>query len=138
MSNASESIDSNYIDPDDPVYGSWNNDTGITPVGHRILLEIPTPSDIQKAIDNGIAIPETALERHTQAAVVALVLQLGPGCYRGKSFPGGNWCKPGDFVAMSAYNGSRIKSPKTGKDYRFVSDDTIDGRVEGPEFLERG
>lgn len=131
--------ESNF-DEDHPIYGSFLNDSGITPTGHKVLLEIPTPADIKRAQESGIEIPETALERHTQAAVVALVLQLGPGCYRGKDkdFPGGPWCKPGDFVCMSAYNGTRIKSPKTGKDYRFVFDDTIDGKVSDPSYVERG
>lgn len=133
-----EDLPESNIDEAHPIYGSFLNDSGIKPVGHKLLLEIPTPSDIKRAQDSGIEIPETALERHTQAAVVALVLQVGAGAYRGKDFPGGPWCRPGDFVCMSAYNGSRIKSPKTGKDYRFVNDDTIDGVVSGPEYVERG
>lgn len=130
-------------DPNDEYFGSQLNDTGITPTGYKVLVEIPVPHDLQHAEDNGLVIPETAKDRYTNAAVAAKVIQLGKECYTpdhttGK-FTSGPWCKPGDWIVMSPYSGTRIKSIIMGKaDYRFINDDSIEGIVPGPEFIERG
>lgn len=126
------------LDPNDPVFGSFANQTGITPLGYKMLLELPVPADLAKAKANGIEIPDSAMERHTQAAVVARVIQIGNGCYREDRFPEGPWCKVGDYVAMSPYNGTRLKSTVTGLDYRMVNEDSIDAVVVSPDCTERG
>lgn len=126
-------------DPNDEYFGSQLNETAITPVGYKILIEIPTPHDLQHAEDNGLVIPETAKDRYTNAAVAAKVIQLGKDSYTSDKFPHGPWCRPGDWVVMSPYSGTRIKSIiGGGSDYRFINDDSIEGIVPGPEFVERG
>lgn len=128
----------NRDDPQDLYFGIESNFTGISPVGWKILIEVVTPTELQEFESKGLEIPETVKQRYTNATVVGLVVELGKDCYNDKDFPGGPWCKPGDYVVMSPHTGVRIKSPKDGKDYRFINEDNIEGTVPGPEFVTRG
>ena len=126
-------------DPNDQYFGSHKNDTGITPVGYKLLVRVPLPHDLQKFEDAGLHAPETAKDRYTNAAVAAEVIQLGSECYPSDRCPSGPWCKPGDWIVMSPYSGTRIKSIIMGKaDYRFINDDSIEGIVPSSEYVERG
>lgn len=126
------------VDPNDPLYGSQLNDTGITPAGYKILVEIPRPIE-ETQYEGTLVIPEAAADRYQQASVVAKVLQVGIGCYRSQDkTPGPAWCKPGDYIAMSPYTGTRIKSPLTKAHLRFINEDSFDGTMPSPEYAERG
>lgn len=132
-------INYDRTNPNDEYFGNQNNTTGIQPVGYKILVEIPVPHDLQHAENEGLVIPETAKERYTNAAVAAKVVELGKECYTHDKFPSGPWVKPGDWIVMSPYSGTRIKSIlNTGVDFRFINDDSVEGIVPGPDFVERG
>lgn len=101
------------------------------PVGHHMLVALPTIEQQTKA---GIIIPDTVSERERAATVVGTVLAQGSACYKDpKRFPDGAWCKVGDTVMFSRYQGMRFRSCDiaTGEmvEYRMLSDDGIVGTV---------
>lgn len=108
------------------------------PVGYHMLVALPT---MAKQTAAGIFIPDVVNERERAAAVVGVVLAMGPDCYKdAKKFPHGAWCKTGDTVLFSRYQGMRFKSkdPESGDmvEYRMLTDDGIVGTV--PEGAEVG
>jgi co-chaperonin GroES (HSP10) len=116
------------------LYGSQFNDTGITPTGYRILVEIPEPPK-QKGL---IHVPQQVQDKEKTAAVVAKVLQLGFYAYADEDrYPFGPWCKPGDYIAMSPYNGVSVRIPGETRDLRFINEDSVDGIVPDPTAIER-
>lgn len=108
------------------------------PVGYHMLVALPTME--QRSV-MGIIIPDVVIERERAATVVGTVLAMGPDCYKdAKKFPNGPWCKVGDNVLFSRYQGMRFRSKdsETGDmvEYRMLSDDGIVGTV--PEGAEVG
>jgi co-chaperonin GroES (HSP10) len=101
------------------------------PVGHFMLIALPTMAE-QTA--GGIIIPTAVNERERAASVVGTVLAMGPSCYKDRQrFPDGAWCKEGDKVLFSRYQGMRFKSKdiESGEmvEYRMLADDAITGTV---------
>jgi co-chaperonin GroES (HSP10) len=99
------------------------------PVGHFMLIALPTMAEQTKG---GIIIPTAVNERERAASVVGTVLAQGPSCYKDKTrFPDGAWCKTGDKVLFSRYQGMRFKSKdvESGEmvEYRMLADDSIVG-----------
>lgn len=108
------------------------------PVGYHMLVALPT---LEQQTAKGIIIPESVTERERAATVVGTVLALGPDCYKDtRKFPNGPWCKEGDNVLFSRYQGMRFRSKDTATgamvEYRMLSDDGIVGTV--PEGAEVG
>lgn len=126
------------LDPNDSVFGSHANSSGVEPQGFKILVEMVVPAEIQRFRDSGLAVPENVLSRYTAHAMVAKVVQIGRGCYRPDRYPEGPWCKPGDFIAMAPYSGTRIYSKIHERDYRLINEDTVDAVIIGPEAVEAG
>jgi co-chaperonin GroES (HSP10) len=97
------------------------------PVGHHMLVALPT---FEEKTKSGIIIPNIVNERERAASVVGTVLALGDACYKDKQrFPDGPWCKVGDVVLFSRYQGMRFKSQDTESgdmvEYRILTDDGI-------------
>ena len=129
----------NREDPEDLHFGSHINDTGVRPVGYRILVEIEDPAEFTKfENETGLVLPEFAVDRYKNAGVCARVLELGKDCYAEADYPNGPWCKPGDYVVMSPYSGVRVFSNVVQKDLRFLDEREVFGTVPGPEFVKRG
>lgn len=108
------------------------------PVGHHMLVALPTFDEQTKG---GIIIPASVNERERAATVVGTVLAMGPSCYKDKArYPEGPWCKVGDTVLFSRYQGMRFKSKdiESGEmvEYRMLTDDGIVGVV--PEGAQVG
>lgn len=108
------------------------------PVGHHMLVALPT---IEQKTKSGIIIPTAVTERERAATVVGYVIAMGADCYQDKArFPNGAWCKTGDTVLFSRYQGMRFVSQdtETGEmvEYRMLSDDGIVGTV--PEGAKVG
>jgi len=101
------------------------------PVGHHMLVALPTMAE---RTASGIIIPGEVNERERAATVIGTVLAMGPSCYKDeKRFPQGAWCKNGDKVLFSRYQGMRFKSKDTESgdmvEYRMLTDDAIVGTV---------
>lgn len=106
------------------------NDTGIKPVGYKILVEIP---EVDEQLGNGLVMPSYMRDKIKTQSVTARVLEVGEYAYRDESrfLPDKPWCKVGDMILMSAYAGTRIsyqrKSGAPSRELRFVNEDAIDG-----------
>jgi len=101
------------------------------PVGWRILV---LPFKPNKKSKGGVILTDKTLEDSQLTASVALVLDTGDDAYKDKEkFPGGPWCKQGDWVVFGRYAGSRLKIE--GGEVRLLNDDEILGTVETPEDI---
>lgn len=94
------------------------NKSGLTPLGHAVLVE---PYEPQKK-DSLIVMPETVRERTLMIETRAKIIEVGPRAWYEE---GGKRAKPGDHVMISQYAGTMAKGPKDGKTYRVVNDRDI-------------
>jgi co-chaperonin GroES (HSP10) len=115
----------------------------LEPAGFRILVRIPNlPQQMTK--NAGLYMPEETRALEEFAQLVGQVIALGPLAYTDPVRFGPDcrpWCKPGDFVMMRAYSGTRFSMrDEKGKDavYALINDDTVQGVVRGDyEEIER-
>jgi co-chaperonin GroES (HSP10) len=128
---------SRLINPNDPIYGSQHNLTGIEPLGYKILVELTEATEVTKYASS-LVIPDSVAERYQNASVTAKVLQIGAGAYNKEKFPEGPWCGAGDIVILSPYAGTRIKSALVPGALRIINDDSIDAKVFSSDIVERG
>ena len=113
----------------------------LRPTGYRLLVRIP---ELKAQMENwaGLHMPDDIRAREEAAQLTVQVIDLGPDAYRDKEkFPTGAWCKPGDFVVIRAYAGTRftMKSP-SGQEvlYALINDDTVQAVVDGGVMPEIG
>jgi co-chaperonin GroES (HSP10) len=104
------------------------------PAGHKILCIVP---DVSQTFDNSSLLKaDTYMRQEEHATTVLFVLKVGPSAYKDDSrFPTGPWCKPGDFVLVRTYSGTRFKI--FGKEFRLINDDQVDGIVQDPRGFTR-
>ena len=101
------------------------------PVGYRMLIR---PWSGEKKTKGGIILSDTTHEMIEMTTVVGLVIMMGERCYKDeKKFPGGPWCKEGQFVIYGRYAGSRFKT-KYGE-HRILNDDEIIATIKKPEDI---
>jgi len=94
-------------------------DSGVKPLGSRILIQIRSPETRSKG---GIILTDSDKDTQYWNTTVAKVVAVGPLAFKNRntqeSWPEGDWCKPGDFVRAPRYGGDRWKhtdaSGKTG------------------------
>lgn len=105
-----------------------------SPSGYKILIALPQVAETYG--ESGIIKPTSVVRQDEVSSVVALVLDVGPDAYKDKEkFPSGPWCKPGDYVLVRAYSGTRFKVH--GKEFRLINDDTVEGVVANPAAYSR-
>jgi len=103
------------------------------PSGYRLLLALP---QIKEKTEGGVFLADSQKHAEHVAAVTGFVVAMGPDAYKDPAkFPGGPWCKEGDWVICRSYQGTRVKIH--GQEFRFVNDDTVDGVVDDPRGIER-
>ena len=104
------------------------------PTGWKILCIVP---DVSETFDNSSLIKaDTYMRQEEHATTVLFVLKVGPDAYKDTNkFPNGAWCKPGDFVLVRTYSGTRFKI--YGKEFRLLNDDQVDAVVQDPRGLTR-
>lgn len=103
------------------------------PSGYKILLAMP---DKKEKSDGGIFIPDELKDREHVASIVGLVMKIGPDAYKDQTkFPGGPWCREGDWVLFKSYTGTRFKVKD--QEFRVINDDSIDCTVDDPRIVER-
>lgn len=104
------------------------------PCGYHVLVAMPS---VQTTTKSGlIKMTDMMRKQEESASIVARVIELGPDAYKDeKRFPGGAWCKPGDFVIVRSYSGTRFKVD--GQEFRIINDDTVEAVVEDPSGYER-
>jgi len=80
--------------------------------------------------------PDGLVKDESTASIIGFVLKTGPDAYSDKErFPNGAWCKEGDFVIFRSYSGTRFKV--SGKEFRLINDDTVEGVVDDPRGYTR-
>lgn len=95
-------------------------ETGVTPLGQRILVQIRVP----KRMVGRIIIPDDARDTEQDNTTVGKVLAMGPVAFKKRTdlteWPEGQWVNVGDFVMVPKYAGLRwrVKSP--------LSDDNVE------------
>lgn len=103
------------------------------PAGYRILCAVP---EVDKEFDNGLVKSDITINNEETLTTVLFVIELGPDCYKDeKRFPGGPWCKKGDFVLVRPYSGSRLLIH--GREFRIINDDSVEGVVLDPRGIQR-
>lgn len=85
-------------------------DSGIEPIGNRVLVQIKSP---RRKTKSGIILTDDTRDTEMWNEMTAKVIAVGPLAYRNmttlEEWPGGAWCKPGDFVRVPKYGGDRIR-----------------------------
>lgn len=106
------------------------------PSGWKILCAVPELHVEEKFEGTNIIRPAVNTYQEQQATVVLFVVALGPDAYKDKTrYPGGPWCKEGDFVIVRQYSGTFIKIH--GKDFRFINEDQVEGTISDPRGVVR-
>jgi co-chaperonin GroES (HSP10) len=107
------------------------------PVGYSLLVAMPQE---QEKTDGGVYIPDELKKREQLQSQVAYVMASGVEAYCdvGK-FPYGPWCKPGDWVLIKAYSGTRftIKTEKGNQEFRLINDDQVQAVCPEPGVVKR-
>lgn len=92
------------------------NESGILPVGHRVLV---LPEQLEETTEAGIILRTASQQsREEMAQINGVVISLGTTAYNDQTEP---WCKAGDKVIIGKYSGL-IYDGKDGKKYRVIND----------------
>lgn len=104
------------------------------PQGWKLLCIVP---DVSQTFENSsIVKAETFMKTEEHATTVLFVMKVGPDAYKDTNkFPNGAWCKPGDFVLVRTYSGTRFKI--YGKEFRVINDDQVEAVVQDPRGITR-
>jgi len=90
----------------------------------------------EKEFAGGLLKSDITIQNEEILATVLFVMELGPDAYiDNKRFPGGPWCKKGDFVVVRPHAGSRLKIH--GQEFRILNDDSIEAVVDDPRGIYR-
>ena len=104
------------------------------PTGYKLLCIVPTVADTFE--NSSIVKADAFMKQEEHATTVLFVLKVGPDAYKDSNkFPGGAWCKAGDFVLVRTYSGTRFKI--FGKEFRLINDDQIECVVQDPRGITR-
>jgi len=102
------------------------------PVGYRVLVALP---DIDDYYD-GSTLLKTDSEKHREyiTSIMGVVIDMGGDAYTDKErYPGGPWCKLGDYVMFRMNTGTRFKV--NGKEFRLMNDDSIEAVIPDPRGI---
>ena len=102
----------------------------------KLLCAVPEVDEKIAGTSLDLVRDATTMRQEESATTVLFVLKVGPDAYKDQTkFPGGPWCKEGDFVLVRTYSGTRFKI--FGKEFRLINDDQIDAVVQDPRGLTR-
>jgi len=103
------------------------------PTGYRMLCAIP---ETEETYDSGILKSDETRRHDELLTTVLFVVALGPDCYADKDrFPGGPWCKQGDFILTRPNAGTRLIIH--GREFRIINDDSVEAVVQDPRGISR-
>ena len=112
-------------------------DHGITPQGHRVLVQFPVEVDRV----GSILLADDTIDAQKWNRSAAKVIALGGGCYTqyrgaGNEWSTGPFCEPGDFVLVPRSTADRIHimHPPIGKEVAFalIQDETVLAKTSDP------
>lgn len=106
------------------------------PVGYRILCVVPEIDREFEESEAGLIKADITVSNEETLTTVLFVVKMGPDCYKDAArFPGGPWCKEGNFVLIRPYTGSRLVIH--GREFRIINDDSVEGIVQDPRGIRR-
>jgi co-chaperonin GroES (HSP10) len=109
-----------------------SNDTLPSPTGWKVLIAAAKVEDKK----GSVLLPEHYTSLEDTASIIGCVMKLGADCYKDEEkFPGGPYCKEGDWVMFRSYSGTRFKLGK--QEFRFLNDDQVEAIVPDPRLIER-
>jgi co-chaperonin GroES (HSP10) len=101
------------------------------PTGWRIVVMPFRPAAQTKG---GLLLAKQAIEKQQIATVCGYVVEVGSLAYSDtEKFPGGAWCKKGDWVVFARYAGARINLDDG--EIRILNDDEILATIKDPEDI---
>ena len=99
------------------------------PTGYRLLIALPDIEEYYKG-STLLKTPD-AMHKEYIMSIMGVVLDLGPDAYADEArFPGGPWCKEGDYVMFRMNTGTRFKV--NGKEFRLMNDDSVEAVIPDP------
>jgi co-chaperonin GroES (HSP10) len=106
------------------------------PAGYKLLCAVPDVEERYAGTTLDLVKPTDILRQEEHATTVLFVMKHGADAYKDKTkFPTGPWCKPGDFILVRTYSGTRVKI--FGKEFRLINDDQVDAVVQDPRGITR-
>lgn len=103
------------------------------PVGYKILVALPDP---EEKTEGGIIKAAQTLRTEEVGTITGFVVKLGPDAFKDKEkFPGGPWCKEGDWIIMRSYSGTRIRVHN--QEMRIINDTSVEATVEDPRGVKK-
>ena len=103
------------------------------PVTYHLLCMLPKAND---EYESGLLKAGQTMHFEEVLSPVLFVAKMGPDAFKDeKRFPSGPSCKAGDFVVVRPNTGTRIKIH--GREFRIISDDSVEGVVEDPRGISR-
>ena len=101
------------------------------PTGWRIVI---LPYRGANKTKGGIVLSDQTIQREQLTTTCGYVLEVGPLAYGDTAkFPGGAWCKKGDWIIFGRYAGARMSID--GGEIRILNDDEILATVQDPEDI---
>jgi co-chaperonin GroES (HSP10) len=91
------------------------NESGITPLGHRIVV---LPEEVESKTESGIILHAKSTEREEMAQTKGVVIAIGEDAYNDTP---SKWCREGDAVIFAKYSGL-LWDGHDGKKYRVLND----------------
>ena len=96
------------------------------------------PEAMEEFADSDIGIVKSGQTMHYEEVLtpVLFIVKMGPDAFQDKTrFPSGPSCNIGDFVIVRPNSGTRLKIH--GREFRLISDTSIEATVEDPRGISR-
>ena len=102
------------------------------PSGYRLLVALP---DIEEYFhDSTLLKTPDQMHREHIMSIMGVVIERGADAYSDRDrFPGGPWCKEGDYVMFRMNTGTRFKV--NGKEFRLINDDSVEAVIPDPRGI---
>lgn len=103
------------------------------PQTYHVLCMLP---EAEEEYESGLVKAGKTIQFEELLSPVLFVVKIGPDAFKDeKRFPSGPSCKSGDFVLVRPNTGTRMKIH--GREFRLISDDSIEATVQDPRGISR-
>jgi len=103
------------------------------PQTYHVLCMLP---EAEEEYESGLVKAGKTIQFEELLSPVLFVVKIGPDAFKDeKRFPSGPSCKSGDFVLVRPNTGTRMKIH--GREFRLISDDSIEATVQDPRGIGR-
>jgi co-chaperonin GroES (HSP10) len=103
------------------------------PQTYHVLCMLP---EAEEEYESGLVKAGKTIQFEELLSPVLFVVKVGPDAFKDeKRVPSGPSCKSGDFVLVRPNTGTRMKIH--GREFRLISDDSIEATVQDPRGISR-